>query len=267
MADGEWIWPLRDGDRYVWRELSPGRYRWTDFWSGISSAPFDLREGHPNVTSELDLSSVAIVHGRVVLPDGCPGTGIAVERLGGPDGMLLVPRCPAEFGSGVCAIDGSFSIRVPGTLPVRLRAWGRPIDSDAPRNEVEVLGERDGVALTASIDAPTAWVERVAYDAPAIEPRLLAHIHHNWPDLLPHVFFGDVTRFVVGGFSNRPKHHADAVKILALLEEAMGSPDEAVQNLVSVSFCENLLGEMPLEAIRAAMGPRLRAELAKYEGA
>lgn len=125
----------------------------------------------------------------------------------------------------------------------------------------------DGVALTANIDPCKAWVERLVHDVPAIEPRLLAHIDHNWPDLLPHVFFGDLTRLVVGGFWSRREHRADSVKILALLEEAMGSPDEAVQNLVSVSFCENLVGEKPLEAIRAAMGPRLRAELAKHEGA
>lgn len=74
--------------------------------------------------------------------------------------MLLVPLCPPEFGSGACGLDGSSSIRVPGTRAVRLRAWGRPIDLTAPRSEVEVLGERDGVALTASIDALKAGVER-----------------------------------------------------------------------------------------------------------
>lgn len=116
------------------------------------------------------------------------------------------------------------------------------------------------------VQSPKALVDRVVAVAPALLPVLGEHLADN-RELLPHVFFGDVTRFVVSGFSDHSERRADAEKVLALLEEAIGSPDEDVQNLVSVSFCENLLGEKPLEAIRAAMGPRLRAELAKYENA
>ena len=86
-------------------------------------------------------------------------------------------------------------------------------------------------------------------------------------ELLPHVFFGDVTRFVVSGFADRPDRRAQADGILSRLEGAMGYALDDIQTLISTSFCENLMGEKPLEAIRAAMGPRLRAELAKYEGA
>jgi hypothetical protein len=267
VADGERTWPLRhsQGDRYEWRELTAGRYRWIDSWSGISAEPFDIDADRATAESALDLSSVAIVRGTVLLPEGCPGIGIAVERLGGPDGMRSSPTCPPEFGRGLRDLDGAFAVRVPGSAPVRLRAWGRPVDGNAPRSEVEVLGARDGIALTATIDAARAWVERVVHEVPAIESRFLAHLEHNNLELLPHLFFGDLTRFVVSGFSDEPERRGDAEKILVLLEEAMGSPDEAVQNLVSVSFCENLLGEKPLDAIRASMGPRLRAELAMYE--
>lgn len=114
--------------------------------------------------------------------------------------------------------------------------------------------------------AHALFAERLAAEVSALQPLLAEHLDINH-ELLPHVFFGDVTRLVVSGFADHPEWRGDAEKILVLLEEAMSWPVEDVQNLVSVSFCENLLGEKPLEAIRAAMGPRLRAELAKHEGA
>jgi hypothetical protein len=125
-----------------------------------------------------------------------------------------------------------------------------------------VIANDEGVAVL----NPKALVDRVVAVVPALSALLGKHRSDN-SELLPHVFFGDVTRFVVSGFADHPEHREDAEKILAVLEGAMHSPSEDVQNLVSVSFCENLLGEKPLEAIRAAMGSRLRAELAKYEGA
>lgn len=267
--DEEW-WDgptRRSPDRFEQGQLAFGRYRWRDHWTGITSAPFDIYDRHPEATSSLDLRSVAVVRGRVLLPPGCPGIGICVYRFGDLEGLLLSPCCPREFGDGNCAVDGSFAVRVPGIVPVRLRAAGWSVDLDGPRTEAEVLGARDGVALAAPIDATKAWSVYLSHVVPALEPVFLNHVHANSPNLLPHVFFGGVTRFVVSGFAEHPERRADAEKILVLLEEAIASPDDAVQNLVSVSFCENLLGEKPLEAIRAAMGPRLRVELAKYEGA
>jgi hypothetical protein len=125
-----------------------------------------------------------------------------------------------------------------------------------------VIANDQGVAVL----SPKALVDRVVAVVPALLGLLGKHRADN-DELLPHVFFGDVTRFVVSGFADHPEHREDAEGILALLEEAIGSPAEDVQNVASASFCENLIGEKPLEAIRAAMGPRLRAELAKYEGA
>jgi hypothetical protein len=129
---------------------------------------------------------------------------------------------------------------------------------------LQVVGATEHLVLE-SEDA--LFVERLVTEVPALRPLFDDHLAFHDYDLLPHVFFGDVTRFVVSGFSDDPERRSDAEKILALLEEAIASPDEDVQNVVSVSFCENLLGERPLDAIRAAMGPRLRAELAKYEDA
>jgi hypothetical protein len=114
---------------------------------------------------------------------------------------------------------------------------------------------QDGEALEADDTTAHLLVTKLVGEALALRPFLDDHVAFN-NELLPHVFFGDVTRFVVSGFAEHPERRADTEKILVVLEEAMGSPDEDVQNLVSVSFCEKLLG---------GMGPRLRAELAKYE--
>jgi hypothetical protein len=115
------------------------------------------------------------------------------------------------------------------------------------------------------VSGDVAFVQHLVSAAPVLAPIYEEHLRDNFNELLPHVFFGDVTRFVISGFSDRPARRKDAEKILALLEQAMASPTEEVLNVLSVSFCENLLGEGPLDAIRATLGPKLRAELAYYE--
>lgn len=103
--------------------------------------------------------------------------------------------------------------------------------------------------------------------APELRPLLDEHIQ-QYDELLPHVFFGDVTRFVMdrvraeGGAGN---HDPVARRILGFLEDAMASSDENVQELVSVSFLENLDPSDPAyEELKAMLGPNLRRELENY---
>jgi len=84
--------------------------------------------------------------------------------------------------------------------------------------------------------------------APELEALLREHLV-DYEELLPHVFFGDVTRWL--------EERGPAPAVLAVLEHHIGAGDEEVQNVVAVSFLEGL-GD---EAVRAALGPRLRAEL------
>ncbi|HEV2500238.1 MAG TPA: hypothetical protein VGY31_11730 [Terriglobia bacterium] len=109
--------------------------------------------------------------------------------------------------------------------------------------------------------------EGLLQSAPELRPLLDEHIQ-QYDELLPHVFFGDVTRFVMdrvrteGGAGNQ-----DAVvrRILGFLEEAMASSDENVQELVSLSFLENLDPSDPAyEELKAMLGPNLRRELENY---
>lgn len=109
--------------------------------------------------------------------------------------------------------------------------------------------------------------EGLLQSAPELQSLLDEHIQ-QYDELLPHVFFGDVTRFVMdrvrteGRAANR-----DAVvrRILGFLEEAMTSSDENVQELVSLSFLENLDPSDPAyEELKAMLGPNLGRELENY---
>src|SRR5688572_17197555 len=93
--------------------------------------------------------------------------------------------------------------------------------------------------------------------APELDAVLQEHLADN-DELLPHVLFGDVTRWL--------GEHGPNAAVLAVLEHHMAAGDDDVQNVLAVSFLENLVaGEPSDDAIRAALGPRLRAELDAIE--
>ena len=110
-----------------------------------------------------------------------------------------------------------------------------------------------------------ALINRLVAEVPALKPLYDDHVAFN-DDLRPHVFFGDVTRFVTDAFAaTDPRARADGSKVVRMLKEAMRAPEPGVVNLISVSFLENLLGEPTLPEIRRELGPLLTAELALYE--
>jgi hypothetical protein len=90
------------------------------------------------------------------------------------------------------------------------------------------------------------------------------HIAFN-DEVLPHVFFGDVTRYIVKGFDLRSPNRAEACQLLALFERGLEEGDEDVDNLICVSFLEGLPVEEQYHRIRGAMGPLLRTEATRYE--
>jgi hypothetical protein len=60
----------------------------------------------------------------------------------------------------------------------------------------------------------------------------------DYDEVLPHVLFGDLTRFVLDGYQ---RGDDDLVRrALAFLDSALREGDDAVQNLVGVSFVENV---------------------------
>ena len=83
-------------------------------------------------------------------------------------------------------------------------------------------------------------------------------LKHALLELLPHLLLGDITRWLV--------ERGPVAEVLAVLEHHIDAGDADVQNAIAVSFLENLFGDDPGElAVRAALGPRLKAEFHAME--
>jgi len=78
-------------------------------------------------------------------------------------------------------------------------------------------------------------------------------------EILPHVLYGDLTRFVVAAAE---EGHDELVRrVLAFLEDELAHGDEMVQNLVAVSFVENVGPfERSTAGFIATWPPGLKAE-------
>ena len=115
-------------------------------------------------------------------------------------------------------------------------------------------------------DGPASFVRSIVARFPNLSARLEEHIKDNLGEILPHVFFGDVTRYVlsllfaVSGGGLPPRR--ELREILDYLEEAYSGGDEERRELISVSFLENLPrpGEEGAQ-IREMVGPNLRRQL------
>lgn len=123
-----------------------------------------------------------------------------------------------------------------------------------------------------SSSASELLVERLVAAAPGIKPLYDAHLV-NYDELLPHVFFGDVSRYVTQNFASRndgslPGECAgDAGRILKVLEDAVKAGDQEVLELVSVSFLENIdWASDEGKAVWSAMGRELRREKSLLHG-
>lgn len=116
-------------------------------------------------------------------------------------------------------------------------------------------------------------VEHVLAALPEFRHIYDEHMRDTDGELLPHVLFGDLTRWIIelyrkskGSGIGRASASATLARALSLLETLAHSNDEAALELVSVSFLENLhqAGDDYL-AMKAILGPRLREELDRVE--
>jgi len=106
-------------------------------------------------------------------------------------------------------------------------------------------------------------VDKLVERLPALQPLLREHLADNFGEVLPHVFFGDLTRYVVAELV-RSDNPGAVQPILDELEVAFSAGDELVAELIAVSFLENLpqQGEAG-DSIRGLLGPRLRSQLGR----
>ena len=104
---------------------------------------------------------------------------------------------------------------------------------------------------------------------PATKAAFDQHLARNQAELLPHVFFGELTRWVVASLEMAPDSddHKEAKKVLDYLEESMAGEDETVRELIVASFLENLPDRgKPGGEIAERLGPALREAFVRQRG-
>jgi hypothetical protein len=88
-----------------------------------------------------------------------------------------------------------------------------------------------------------SFVRSIVARFPGLTTLLDEHIENNFGEVLPHVFFGDVTRYVLSLVATNDDSlspRRELRDVLDYLEEAYTGGDEELQELIAVSFLENL---------------------------
>ena len=86
----------------------------------------------------------------------------------------------------------------------------------------------------------------------------------NYDRLLPHVLLANLVRFLSEELRLRGPQSTAIRSALTLLEQGMGSADPMLQELVAVSFLENLDSRLTL-ALQSDFGPNLKEQYQKYQ--
>lgn len=114
------------------------------------------------------------------------------------------------------------------------------------------------------------FIEKLVGKYPRLKPIFDEHVSDNFGEVLPHLFFGDLTRYIVSRFLEVESRvapesldaEAELRPLLSDLEAAYASGDEEIQELISVSFLENLpRPDEEASLLRAWLGPELSAQL------
>lgn len=114
--------------------------------------------------------------------------------------------------------------------------------------------------------ASKVLVKRLVEAVPRLRGVYEEHLADN-DELLPHVFFAEMTRFLVGQVAGGTAvGRRDVERVIKILEEAFGAGDVEVDSLIALSFVEALEPrERGYQEIRLMMGPKLKTELKRYE--
>ena len=110
--------------------------------------------------------------------------------------------------------------------------------------------------------ATESFVQDLLGIAPGFRPEYEEHLADN-DQLLPHVLLGDFTRWLRARVADGDS--ATVGTVLGFLESSYAAGDEDVQELISVSFLENLIGESELDELRPQLGPELSKALEALE--
>jgi len=101
-------------------------------------------------------------------------------------------------------------------------------------------------------------VDQLLEAVPELRPAYEKHVS-DYDELLAHVFFGDVTRYVAQKARlDKMGKDTPLERTLRVMERCLTSGREEVQELVAVSFVENLMEHSELlAALKPLMGPSL----------
>lgn len=108
--------------------------------------------------------------------------------------------------------------------------------------------------------AEVAFVGALVHRFPLLRPLLQEHLD-DYDALLPHVFLGDVTRWVTNEFATGGRSEALRA-VLEFIESSFRDGHDHERELVAVSFLENL--PRPDEEgsqLRRVLGPHLTKQL------
>lgn len=103
-------------------------------------------------------------------------------------------------------------------------------------------------------------VAKLVARVPQLEPAYEEHIRDH-DELLDHVFFGDVSRFVVAAEASGEDELVG--RMLAALEELLREDDPEIRELIAASFVENVAWDVDdaSDRIRQRLPPLLADEL------
>jgi hypothetical protein len=116
-------------------------------------------------------------------------------------------------------------------------------------------------------ESTVAAIEAFVQAVPEVEPLWREHLRDNG-EALPHVFFGEVPRLAV---QVAERDDVDLTERFArAIEDLAASENEAVVNVIHVSFAENLVWgddreQRALAELRESFGPATLTRFAEFE--
>jgi hypothetical protein len=107
-------------------------------------------------------------------------------------------------------------------------------------------------------ESSIAFCRELAKRFPQLSPLLIEHENDN-DEVLPHVFFGDVRRFVEEQLDRGDE--AQLKPLFEFFEEAYVKGDEPIENVIAVSLLEDLWDR---PEIKPLLGPAMAQQYSKY---
>lgn len=106
-----------------------------------------------------------------------------------------------------------------------------------------------GTGVSTNMMTIPQLLDALSAAVPDLDALRTEHVR-EYGELLPHVLFGDVTRWLLA--------HQPQPRVLQILEDAFLAADAETYDLIAASFVENIEPGPEYADLRDALGPRLR---------